>query len=184
MRRKSIRYASLKATATSASVPVAAAGSGMAPMRGHRLTRPHRASFASGIVADCKNEVESGCARRRELAPRFRTKTRGVIIDSSQQSNRFRVNAALWLAAGTVGAKPFCTELVQDGFRHDRARRVARAEKQHIEGTIRHELASSFSPVCNMPSQARGYRCQDDLRSNPSLGTRSAYARCRSWPCR
>src|SRR5580700_10137540 len=42
-------------------------------------------------------------------------------------------------ASGTVGAEFFRTQSVQDRLRHDRARRVAGAQKQHVERTFGHD---------------------------------------------
>src|SRR5262249_26265775 len=104
------------------------------PMRGHRLARPYRTGFARRAVADGKDEVERRCARLSELVPGLRTKPRCVIAETLQQLDRVRVHSALRLTTGTVGTEFTCPDLVQDGLGHDRARRVARAQKQDVEG--------------------------------------------------
>src|SRR6516164_8364440 len=106
---------------------------GNAPMRGHRLARPHRTDFAGGVVADGEGKIERRRAGLRELIPRLRTKARHVIAEARQELHRVRVHSALRLAARTVGTEFTGAELVQDGLGHDRARRVAGAQKQDAE---------------------------------------------------
>src|SRR5580704_15698676 len=49
-----------------------------------------------------------------------------------------RVHLPLWLAACAIGVKSSLPELVEDRLGHDRARRVSRAQEQHVERTVRH----------------------------------------------
>src|SRR5262249_36173730 len=106
---------------------------GNAPMRRHRLAGPHRTDFARRVVADGEGKIERRRARLRELIPRLRTKARGVVAEALQELDCVRVDLALRLAARAVGTEFTGAELVQDGLGHDRARRVAGAEKQDVE---------------------------------------------------
>ncbi len=82
-----------------------------APMRRHRLTGPHRARFAGGIVANRENKIERRRARARKLVPGFRSKAGRVVAEAVQKPQRFRMHTALRLAAGAVGAKSSCASL-------------------------------------------------------------------------
>src|SRR5664279_535454 len=42
---------------------------GHAPVRGHRLARPHRARFRGGVVTDGKDEIELRLVWSRKLQP-------------------------------------------------------------------------------------------------------------------
>src|SRR5262249_26146889 len=99
---------------------------GNAPMRRHRLARPHRANFARRVVADGEGKIERRRAWLGELIPRLRTKARRVIAEARQELRGVRVHSALRLASRAVGTEFTGAELVEDGLGHDRARRVAR----------------------------------------------------------
>src|SRR6478672_3156881 len=45
-----------------------------APMCGHRLTRPYRADFTRGVIANREHEIERRRARPGKLRPRFGAK--------------------------------------------------------------------------------------------------------------
>src|SRR5262249_4236090 len=124
-----------------------------APMRRHWLARPDGTDFVRGIVTDREHEVELRRIGFRELIPRFRAQARDVVMHLAQQIERERINRAGRLAAGAIGAKfssPFWISL---GY--DRARRVASAEEQYVQGFDGalglHEVSSSFVP-CSLRS--------------------------------
>src|SRR4029077_10970942 len=105
---------------------------GHAPVRRHRLTGPQRARFARRVVTDGEHEIELWRAGIGKFAPRLRAKARGVIAEALQEPDRFEMHLALGMAPGAVGAEFTRLYPVQDRFRHDRARRVAGAQKQHV----------------------------------------------------
>src|SRR5262249_18167081 len=107
---------------------------GNAPMRRHRLAGPHRTDLARGVVADGEGKIERRRARLGELVPRLRAQARRVVAEARQELDCVRVYTALRLATRAVGTEFTGAELVQDGLGHDRARRVAGAEKQDVEG--------------------------------------------------
>ena len=117
-------------------------GIGNAPMRGHRLARPHRAGLGRRVVANREHEIELRRVRPGELAPVLGAKAADVEIELAQEIDRIGVNSALRLAAGREGAKFSPPLPIQDGFGHDRARRIAGAEKEDVErlsvGSVRH----------------------------------------------
>src|SRR5262249_49625656 len=100
---------------------------GNTSMRCHRLAGPDRTGFPRSVVTNSENEVERRRAGLGELIPPLRTKARRVISEALQEFDGARVHSALRLATGAVGTEFTCTELVQDGLGHDRARRVAGA---------------------------------------------------------
>jgi hypothetical protein len=71
---------------------------------------------------------------------------RRVVAKAVQEPDGFRMDLSLRLAAGAEGMEVCCAEPVQDGFRHDRTRRVAGAEEQDVEGTVRHSSAPPLNP--------------------------------------
>jgi len=50
-----------------------------------------------------------------------------------------RVDLALGLTAGTVGAKPPLADLVQDRLGRDRKGRVARTDELHVKWSVGHD---------------------------------------------
>lgn len=107
-------------------------------MCGHRLTRPYRADFTRGVIANREHEIEWRGARLGKLRPRFGTKMRRFIIQTLQELNCVCVDLPLGLASRAVCAKSSLPDPVQDSFGHDRACRVSGAEKQDVEGSVAH----------------------------------------------
>jgi hypothetical protein len=79
MRLMSIRSVSAKAKRTSASVPVAATGSGT-PQCAVIGWPGQYGRFPRGIVADSENKIELWRVRLRELQPAFRTSIAYVVV--------------------------------------------------------------------------------------------------------
>src|SRR5262245_47680607 len=126
---------------------------GNAPMRRHRLAGPHRTGLARGVVADGEGKIERRRAGLGELVPRLRTKARRVVAEALQELDRVRVHSALRLAARTVGTEFTGAELVHDGLGHDRARRVAGAQKQDVE-RMGHRYLPQQATIWDHPSAA------------------------------
>src|SRR5262249_24822843 len=149
MRWLSMRMQSSKANAFSASLPFALAGSGTRVCA--VIGWPGQMGQTS--FAACEHEVELRRIGFRELTPRFRAQARDVVMHLAQQIERERIDRAGRLAAGAIGAKfssPFSISL---GY--DRARRVASAEQQYVQGFDGalglHEVSSSFV-ACSLRS--------------------------------
>ncbi len=122
---------------------------GDAPMRGHRLARPHRAGFTRGVVADGEHEIERRRAGLCELAPRLGAEVRRVVTEAVKQRDSVRVDVALRLAPGGIGAEPVRAELVENGFGDDRARRIASAKKKRVERPVTHDLSRTAGRRCS-----------------------------------
>ncbi len=76
---------------------------GHAPVRRHRLAGPHRAHFASGLVADREDEIQRRRARLGELIPALAAIAVGRQMPARQLTQRERVHFALGMTAGRVG---------------------------------------------------------------------------------
>ncbi len=53
-----------------------------APMRRHRLSRPHRAGLAGGVVANREDEIHHGRVAARELLPALGAQIVGGVIEA------------------------------------------------------------------------------------------------------
>src|SRR5205085_3059832 len=103
-----------------------------APMRAGRVARPDRADLAGGIIANGDHMIEDRCLIAQKLVPRLGAKARFVDTVPGEQRQRHRMDGALWKAARRPGAEPPASIAVQDRFREDRARGIARAEEQDV----------------------------------------------------
>ena len=108
-------------------------GIGNAPMRGHRLAGPHRTCLGRRVVADREDEIERRGVGPGELGPALGAQATDVEVQLAQQVEGVGMDAALRLAARREGAKIPASVTVQDGLRHDRARRISCAEKEDVE---------------------------------------------------
>src|SRR5260370_11203454 len=111
-------------------VSVNGGGVGNSPVRGHGLSRPERAGFLGGIVANCEDEVHHGSAGARELFPAL----------AAQAGCRYASQLKLLSSFGTdhprrmtpcavVGGAPVSV-LVYDAIGMERRRCVSR-EQEH-----------------------------------------------------
>ncbi len=117
-----------------------------APVRGDRLARPQRTGFAGGVVADGQHEIHPRCVRPGEHLPALGGQPVDRIAVARQHLEGEGIDRALRHAAGREGVKAAAAVLAQDGFGHDRARRVSRAEEQDVEGRhVRRSLAARDS---------------------------------------
>ena len=137
-------------------------------MRGHWLAGPHRTRLARRVIANGEHEIHDRCAATGKFAPRLGTKLRGVVAEPLQQANRVRIHLALWLRSGAIGSEFSGTDLVQDRFGDDRARRIARAEKQNVVGLVRH-WPCSRSMIARPPALLPSSCSRSRLRRSLSL---------------
>ena len=110
-----------------------------APMRGHRLPRPDRTGFARRVVADREHEIHFRRAGRCKFFPSFRAQALGRIIEAFEHFESERIDSPLRVASSREGAEAPRAVFAQNAFGEDRARGVARAEKQDVEDAISHE---------------------------------------------
>src|SRR5260370_30894523 len=82
-----------------------------------------------------------------------------------QEPKRVRVRLPLRLASRAVGLKLCPSKFVQDGFGHDRTRRVAGAKKQHVERAFPHGAPHAAQPVAQPVDSSGAVACgtQHDL---------------------
>src|SRR5262249_20953783 len=171
MRWLSVRHAVVEGKRLLGIVAFRLGGVWHAPMRRHRLARPDGTDCVRAIVTDSEHEVELRCIGFRELIPRFRAQARDVVMHLAQQIERERIDRAGRLAAGGIGAKFFSPFLIQDALGYDRARRVASAEEQYVQGFDGalglHEVSSSFV-ACSLRSGGLGERYSVTIDLNSS----------------
>src|SRR5579864_5751783 len=98
---------------------------GAAPVRGHGLARPYRTDLLGGVVADGENEVQLRRARLGKLAPIFTTQSIHRNSRRLQLAKRLRPYGSRRVTSGTIRGESWAAFEIQDGFSHDRPRRVA-----------------------------------------------------------
>ena len=96
----SIRNVSAKAKRISASVPVAAAGSGTPQCAVIGCPGQTGQVSAGGVVANRENKIELWRVWLRELQPTFRASIAHVEVQLAQQIERVGMNLPLRLASG------------------------------------------------------------------------------------
>ena len=124
--------ASRNARCTSSGVPWTAAGSGMpqCAVIGWPGQTGHTSLAALSHTVNTKSSSGApGCANSSQVLLRdiSRRKLRRFELPEC-----LRPHLARWVAARAVGREARPASVVQDGFRHDRARRIAGAQKKHV----------------------------------------------------
>src|ERR1035437_1954800 len=146
---------------------------GNSPVRGHRLSRPQRAGFLGGVVANREDEVHRGSAGTPEFVPAFTAQAGGGDACHRKLLQRFGTNRPGRMTSSTVGGECRPSFVVEDRVGHDGARRVSRAQEQNVvmsfhgHGfgfTARTKALMNFSSTCaaiastSMPEEERNSR--------------------------
>lgn len=97
------------------------------PVGCHRMSKPDRAGFSGGAVADREDEVHFRCARLSELVPALRTEAGRWISKRLELVKGMRVDLAFRMAAGRESLEAALAFHIQDGLRQDRTGGIARA---------------------------------------------------------
>jgi hypothetical protein len=71
-----------------------------APMRRHRLPRPHGAGLGCSVVAKGKDKIELRCVRSGEFTPALGAEAGNVEVHPAQDRKRSGMHGPLRLAAG------------------------------------------------------------------------------------
>jgi hypothetical protein len=93
------------------------------------------------IFATCAAALRtspSWVARLSEFLPAFRSQLAHVVVQPLQQFERVGMDFAFGMTPGRAGVEFALARAIENDLGHDRSRRIARAQKQHIEGTICH----------------------------------------------
>src|SRR5437899_7936838 len=98
-------------------------------MRRDGLTRPHRTNFLGSVVTYGEHEIKLWRARLLELVPTLAAQAFRGKMRRGQLPNCRGMHSSRRMAAGTVRREVWRTLVVQDGFGHDGARGVSRAQK-------------------------------------------------------
>src|SRR6202040_3521114 len=116
-------------------------------MRRHWLSGPNRADLFCRVVADRKDKVHLRCSGQRELVPSFAPQPGYRKFRGFDLANRRGMHGAFRLASGAKRSEIWETLSIQDGFGHDRPRRVPRAQKQNVVATLHScvSIRASFS---------------------------------------
>ena len=91
----------------------------------------HASAAASSQTVKTKSSL--GASGRANSVQLLERKLADVVVQLAQKLERIGMDAALGMASGRVGAELAAAFAIQDGLGHDRARRVAGAEKENVE---------------------------------------------------
>lgn len=108
------------------------AGVGNTPVGSHRLTGPNRTNFFGGVITKSKDEIQFGSAGLGEFIPAFAAEVVGWEFGRFQLPKRTRIHKARGMAACAVSGENGLPFVLQNGFGHDGARRIARTKKQQV----------------------------------------------------
>src|ERR1700687_5717669 len=113
-------------------VSVNGGGIGHSPVRGHGLSRPERAGFLGGVVANRENKMHLGSAGPPEFIPALTTQSACRDASHLKLLQSFGTNRPRGMTPGAVGREDRFFFVVEDRFRHDGTRRVSRAQEQNV----------------------------------------------------
>src|ERR1035437_4821186 len=109
---------------------------GNSPVRSHGLSWPERAGFPGGVVANSEDEVHRRSAGPRELVPALAAQAGCGYASHRKLLQRFGTNRPRRLASWRVGGEGGLYFVFEDRLRHDRPRRVSRAQEQNVVASI------------------------------------------------
>ena len=103
------------------------------------MSRPYRAKLAPGVITDGENEIHLGSTGLGKLIPTLAPEAAGIKFVLLKRFDRQRMHFPFGKAASAVGAKMIATELVQDGFGKNAARRISCAYEENVIDAVVHE---------------------------------------------
>ncbi len=98
-----------------------------APVRGHGLSRPQRARFPRGVIANREHKIHLGSIRPGKLVPAFAPQARRREPRRRNLFERLRMNPAAGMAARAIRGKVRTAPMVENRLPKDGARGIARA---------------------------------------------------------
>ncbi len=104
-----------------------------APVRRNRLSGPDWANFVCCVVTNRENKVQLRGVRFREFVPTFAAKPICRNVCDLKLSQCFWSDLSCRMASSTVSRELGSPLEVHDPLSHDRPRRVACTQKQHVE---------------------------------------------------
>src|SRR6266403_1238048 len=116
---------------------------GHSPVRGHGLSRPDRASFLGGIVANREDKLHLGSVGAREFIPPLAAQAGCGNASLLKLLQRFGMHPPRGMTSGAVGGEDRLSFVVEDRFGHDGTRRVSRTQKQNVVVSFHLQ-----SPIC------------------------------------
>src|SRR5581483_58355 len=109
------------------------------PVRGHRPAGPERTRLRRRLIANREYKMHERRARPRKFAPVLAAQPLRREAIFFQQLEGERIYAPGRLAAGAESFEFVFSNIVEKGLGQDAARRVAGAEKKHVESFACHE---------------------------------------------
>src|SRR5260370_6241123 len=103
---------------------------GNSPVRGHGVSRPDRAGFLGGVVANGEDEVQLGSAGARKFVPAFTAQAGRGDASFLKLLQRFGTNRPRAMTSGAVGGEDWLSFVVDDRFPPDGARRICPTQRQ------------------------------------------------------
>src|ERR1700730_11508490 len=105
---------------------------GHSPVRGHGMSRPDRAGFLGGVVANREAQLHLGGARPREFIPALAAQADCGNARQFKLLQRFGMHRPRGMTSCAVGGEDRLSLVVEDRFGHDGTRRVSRTQKQSV----------------------------------------------------
>src|SRR5258708_9253277 len=136
-------------------------GIGTSPVCGHRMSRPHRAGFPGGVVANREHEVHLGSAGPRKFFPAFTAQAERGYASPLQLLQSFGTNRSRGMTSSAIGREGRLSLVIQDRLPHDRTRRIPRAQEQnivvtfHVQSPVLTESSGSYQGAASAMSKGR-----------------------------
>lgn len=123
------------------------------PMRGHRVTWPHRANLVCRVIADREDKIHLGRTRFRKFFPALAAQIGCWYSSGLKLAQCLRAHSPGWMAACAITDKLQWPLRIQDCLSRDRAGRVPGAQKQDV-GVSWHSLGFTCDWVPLLPFAA------------------------------
>ena len=130
------------------------AGIRQGPQGRCRMPRPDRAGLLPVLITDRDHEIEVRHVGPTRSCQAFRIGASALQFMRLQQADDFRPDFPRRIGAGGKGLKAAVPLLIDDGLGHDRACRVAGAQKENVVG-VRSRM--TFRPACSQSAHMERY---------------------------
>src|SRR5271169_4529223 len=105
---------------------------GNSPVRDHGLSRPQRARFLGGVVANREDEVHLGRAGAPEFIPTLAAQALGRDSSPRKLLQSLGTNRTRRMTSRAVGREYRLSFVVENRFGQDGPRRVSRAQEKNV----------------------------------------------------
>ena len=97
-----------------------------------RVSRPDRANFSCGAIANGNDEIHLRCMRPPELVPALAAQVIDRMPLLFEHLYSYRIYLPRWMAARAVRLEATLAYLVQESLRHHAASGVSSAQKEDV----------------------------------------------------